>query len=352
MKKLNTIFGSLVVACAMLVGCTSSNGNAKPVESDSATEKVEKSYEDLIKSGENNLQNGDYGSAKRDFLEAYEKKTGKEEHKVYANLYVVYTLLNKKESAKSIHREVLDDLNETEQQAYVEYMNQMIKNYNLDVKAPELSDKKEETVEDKKEEVTDHAPPVFTQFSPEVYADVNEHFNFHDFYKAKDDSDFTLTFDDSKVDYGKRGKYSVTIIAEDVYGNKASQNATVIIVDYGFKYSAGLYQAQYDINIRTEPNTSSSIVATIPNKAAIIVGEVYRMDDNNYWAKLSTGYACIENVDGAYMSYVSAIPTNANQFADFKDFEKACNFNNVPFGFTLPPKGINYTAICEGAAVY
>lgn len=351
MKVVRRILGSILVSCVMLTGCMNSNGNADSIES-LAAEKDVKSFADLIQCGEASLHDGEYGSAKKYFLEAYENKEGEDDYKVYADLYLVYTLLNKKESANSIHREVLDDLNETKQQAYLEYMNQVINNYDLDVKPPTRSDMKEEKVVDKTKESKDTEPPVFTKFSSEVYADVNEHFNFNDFYKAKDDSDFALIFDDSNVDYGKRGKYNVTIIAEDIYGNKASQNATVIIVDYGFKYSAGLYRTQYDINIRTEPNTSSSIVATIPSQAAIIVGEVYRMDDNNYWAKLSTGYACIENADGLYMCYESAIPTNANQFDDFKDFEKACDFKNVPFGFTVVPKGINYTAICEGPAVY
>ena len=48
-------------------------------------------------------------------------------------------------------------------------------------------------------------------------------------FKAKDNSQVTVTIDDSKVNYKKDGNYKATVTATDKYGNKTSKELTVTV---------------------------------------------------------------------------------------------------------------------------
>lgn len=350
------------------VGCSEKENNTNGGTTDNTTEpntstEEKKTVEELLKSAEEKLKEGEYGSAKKLLLEAYEnKKDYEESYKIYADLYLTYALLGKKESAKSLHREVLDDLSKEDQTKYLDYMKQIKSEYNLaDVSLPEIENKKEETEKEtnketnKKEETKDTKAPEFTMFSSDIYADLGEHFDYNVFFKAKDDSDFTITFDDSKINFNVAGSYPLYVTAKDVYGNTASNQANVHIIDNSFKYGAGIYKANYEMSLRAQPSTSSTCIADIPKDTKMIFEQVSKQSDGSYWGRLSTGYVCIENSQGTYLSYYSDLQIYLAQYNDLDLFATACGFEAGHFGAFgfVTQTGLNYTILCnEGNVIY
>ncbi|MDO4466618.1 MAG: hypothetical protein Q4C49_06375 [Bacillota bacterium] len=338
-----------------IVGCSENNTDKgqNAVTNNTTTnvpeQETKKTVEDLIQLAEDNFKQGEFGSAKKQLLEAYERiKEAKEPYKVYADLYLSYVLTGKKEAAKALHREVLDESDEVQNQ-YMNYMKQIIKDCNLvDMDLPSISKKEEEK--------KDNKAPEFTMFSKDIYADVGEHFDYNVFFKAKDESDFTISYDDSKINFNVEGSYPLYVSAQDKYGNKVSDQANIHIVDNSFKYSVGVYKAEYTMNLRKEPTTKSAIVVEVPKGSKMIFHQIMKQSDGSYWGLLTSGYVCIEDANGKYLSYYSGLQIYLAQYKDLDAFSIACGFGpgGIPtFGMTHVPKGLNYTILCnEGSVLY
>lgn len=364
-KKLISVSLSFVMALGC-VGCTSTNQNNNNTTTTPATQDTQetKTVEELLALAEVGFKEGEYGSAKKYLVEAYDnKKDAKEPYKIYADLYIVYSLLNKKESAKSIYREILDDLSEEEQKNCLDYMKEVSQKNNLNVTIPSVD--KEEKKEDKKEETkkeetkpavttqNDVTPPKFTKFPKDIYADIGERFNYNEFFAASDESQFDLIYDDSKINFNAPGDYVLTVTAKDIHGNQTSATSNIHIVDNSFKYGAGIYKLKYEMNLRSSPSTGSGIVGVIPTGYKVYAGQIYKSSDGSYWAILSNGYVCIEDKTGAYMTYDTALQPHVAQFGDLEKFSQACGFNIGAFGFTNVPKGLNVSTTCSaGMIVY
>lgn len=162
--------------------------------------------------------------------------------------------------------------------------------------------KVEEKIEEEPvvEQQTDTLPPVFVKSTDEITIEAGETINYDDYFSAKDDSNFTLTYDDSKVDTTKAGTYVLKVSAEDEYKNKSELDVNVIVKDKPMDYT-GYYFTNYKMNIRSDCSTSSPSVGWIKDGFQILVQETVTAQDGSIWAKLSTGYMCIQDKDNVYL---------------------------------------------------
>lgn len=78
-------------------------------------------------------------------------------------------------------------------------------------------------------EVKDTTKPEFIDFKDKVVISLNERIDLNTLYKAYDQSDTTISIDDSDVDYSKVGSYKLIISATDAHSNYVSKEATLTI---------------------------------------------------------------------------------------------------------------------------
>lgn len=79
-------------------------------------------------------------------------------------------------------------------------------------------------------EIKDTTKPEFISFHNEITVKVNdENVEFESYFYAGDLSDVTLSVDTSDVDLSKVGSYEITVVAEDVHGNKTEKTSKITV---------------------------------------------------------------------------------------------------------------------------
>lgn len=70
------------------------------------------------------------------------------------------------------------------------------------------------------------------------------------------------------------------------------------------------FKAKFQLNVRSGPDTTYPIVATMPKDTIFTAPEIYPIDSNSVWAKCGEGQyvAMVHNGGGPYLSFYSSIP--------------------------------------------
>jgi len=84
--------------------------------------------------------------------------------------------------------------------------------------------------------IKDTISPVFKDFNEKISTYLEVIPKYEKIFKATDLSSVSISADDSKVNYNKKGKYTVVITAEDSSGNIVQKNATIEVKNPTIKF--------------------------------------------------------------------------------------------------------------------
>lgn len=254
----------------------------------------QETYSSYLEHGDNLFKQKKYEKALENYQKAYDKDNSKPQ--IYACLYKVYIELNQKEDSENIQMQAKEILDEEKYKTFLELIGKS---------------------ENKPEESTSLQ---FSKAVDQISVYTGTKINYNDYFEGKSNNDFTITFDDSNVNLNKEGEYTLIVTLTDQKGKSLKKEVIVTVMESEYEYSPGMYISLYRMNVRSEANGYASVEGSFAENLEVVVDKVVKADDGSYWAVLSTGYVCIKNSQGEYLTY------NRNRVPVAADFN---NDNNA-----------------------
>lgn len=138
--------------------------------------------------------------------------------------------------------------------------------------------------------VADTTNPVFVNFKDTVDTYQNNKVDFNALYSAKDLSDVTITYDDSKVDYATGGTYTATVTATDDSGNAETKEVTVTVAPVTVQVD------KTSVSVYTGETVQLAATSNVPEAKAVFTSSdetVATVDENGLVTGVNTGTAVI-----------------------------------------------------------